>query len=408
MKLNLNFKTSLLIIGILSFLSCGTLKKGTAYEEFTNSSVIRFASFNTSLNRSTEGGLINDLSSPENVQAKLVAEIIQRQNPDVIALLEFDFDVKKEAIKLFQKNYLNVSQNNVPSVNYKHVYVASSNTGKLMEVDVNGDGLLSIPQDTYGFGFFPGQYSFVVLSKYEIIEEDIRTFQKFKWNDMPNAMLPLKQDGNLYYSKEVMDVFRLSSKNHVDIPIKIANHVIIHAIVAHPTPPVFDGIEDRNGTRNHDEIRLLNDYVSGESYLYDDDNNFGGITKEDKFVIMGDLNADSFDGESTMDPINYFEKNELINQNALTGNKIPSSKAGLEFSIKQGCENLKHNGNPSYDTADFGDKSPNSGNLRVDYVLPSANLKIVETGVFWPMDSDSTVLLNKASDHKLVWVDVLF
>jgi len=31
---------------------------------------------------------------------------------------------------------------------------------------------------------------------------------------------------------------------------------VIHILASHPTPPVFDGVEDRNGRRNHDEIRL--------------------------------------------------------------------------------------------------------------------------------------------------------
>ena len=48
-------------------------------------------------------------------------------------------------------------------------------------------------------------------------------------------------------------------------------------LVAHPTPPVFDGPEDRNGRRNFDEIPLLGDYVTGRSgYIYDDDGGRGG------------------------------------------------------------------------------------------------------------------------------------
>ena len=42
----------------------------------------------------------------------------------------------------------------------------------------------------------------------------------------------------------------------------------IHFLVSHPTPPVFDGPEDRNGRRNHDEIRLWADYVSADKSHY--------------------------------------------------------------------------------------------------------------------------------------------
>ena len=35
----------------------------------------------------------------------------------------------------------------------------------------------------------------------------------------------------------------------------------VHVLASHPTPPSFDGGEDRNGRRNHDEIRFWADYV---------------------------------------------------------------------------------------------------------------------------------------------------
>jgi hypothetical protein len=43
--------------------------------------VVRFATFNASLNRNFAGQLISDLSTPNNLQAKTVAEIIQRVQP---------------------------------------------------------------------------------------------------------------------------------------------------------------------------------------------------------------------------------------------------------------------------------------------------------------------------------------
>ncbi|MCG8701519.1 MAG: endonuclease/exonuclease/phosphatase family protein, partial [Bacteroidales bacterium] len=66
----------------------------------------RIASFNASLNRNNEGDLITDLSTSNNEQAKKVAEIIQIQKPDILALQEFDFDKNGEALRLFQENYL--------------------------------------------------------------------------------------------------------------------------------------------------------------------------------------------------------------------------------------------------------------------------------------------------------------
>ncbi|MDQ3106173.1 MAG: GAF domain-containing protein, partial [Actinomycetota bacterium] len=57
------------------------------------------------------------------------------------------------------------------------------------------------------------------------------------------------------YSQAERDVLRLSSKSHWDVTLNIGG-TLVHALVSHPTPPVFDGTEDRNGKRNHDEIRF--------------------------------------------------------------------------------------------------------------------------------------------------------
>jgi 3-phytase len=72
---------------------------------------VRFATFNASLNRSDAGELVSDLSTPNNVQAKTVAEIIQRTRPDVLLINEFDFVEKRVAAQLFQTTiYLRVSE----------------------------------------------------------------------------------------------------------------------------------------------------------------------------------------------------------------------------------------------------------------------------------------------------------
>ncbi|WP_293077874.1 endonuclease/exonuclease/phosphatase family protein [Okeania sp. SIO3B5] len=71
---------------------------------------IRFASFNASLNRNEEGQLIQDLSTQQNEQAQTVAEIIQRVNPDVLLVNEFDFDSEGEAAELFQEKYLGMGK----------------------------------------------------------------------------------------------------------------------------------------------------------------------------------------------------------------------------------------------------------------------------------------------------------
>ncbi|MGL5871214.1 MAG: endonuclease/exonuclease/phosphatase family protein, partial [Xenococcaceae cyanobacterium] len=240
---------------------------------------IRFATFNASLNRDAEGKLIEDLSTPNNKQAQTIAEIIQRNNPDVVLINEFDYDAQGKAAELFRQNYLEVNQNGVVAEKYPYVYLAPSNTGIPSGFDFDNNGRVEGGNDAYGFGTFPGQFGMVLYSKYPIATDQIRTFQNFLWKDMPGALLP--DDANTptpndWYSPEELEIFRLSSKNHWDIPINIDGE-IVHVLASHPTPPVFDGAEDRNGKRNHDEIRLFADYITPgkNSYIYDDKGNFG-------------------------------------------------------------------------------------------------------------------------------------
>ena len=53
------------------------------------------------------------------------------------------------------------------------------------------------------------------------------------------------------------------------------------------------------------------------------------------------------------------------------------------------------------------DSDERVGNLRIDYVLPSKGMKITGCGVFWPAAGESGHELVEASDHRLVWIDIL-
>src|SRR5918993_34431 len=315
---------------------------------------VRFATFNASLNRNFEGQLVDDLSTTTNAQARAVAEIIQRTRPDVLLINEFDFVEDGQAAELFQDNYLSVGQMGADPIEYPYYFVAPSNTGIPSGFDLNNNGVVGGPDDAFGFGFFPGQFGMVVFSRYPIDTDGVRTFQRFLWHDMPGALLPddpSTPEPADWYSQEELEVFRLSSKSHWDVPIQVGAREV-HFLVSHPTPPVFDGPEDRNGTRNHDEIRLWSDYVlpSRSGYLYDDQGRRGGLKPGARFVIMGDQNADPFDGDSVAAAAQQLLDNSRVNT-SLT----PTSAGGPEQAVLQGGANLTHRGDPAFDTADFLD-----------------------------------------------------
>jgi len=368
---------------------------------------VRFATFNASLNRNFAGQLRADLSTPGNAQAATVAEIIQRTRPEVLLINEFDFD--PTAAELFRTNYLEVAQNGAGPIRYDHLFIAPSNTGIPSGFDLNNNNVIGGPDDALGFGFFPGQFGMLVLSQHPIDTADVRTFQHFLWKDMPGALLPDDPGTPApadWYSPEELDVFRLSSKSHWDVPILIDGNTV-HFLVSHPTPPVFDGPEDRNGTRNFDEIRFWADYITpGTSarYIYDDQGQSGGLQPGASFVIAGDQNSDPLDGDSIPGAIQ-----QLIEHPRVNTKLTPDSDGAVEQSALQGGANLTHQSDPRFDTADFADTAP--GNLRADYVLPSKNLRIDDAAVFWPPSDDPLFRLVgtfpfPSSDHRLVWVDV--
>jgi hypothetical protein len=242
----------------------------------------------------------------------------------------------------------------------------------------------------------------VLLSQFPIETNDVRTFQKLLWKSMPDALLPPsgKDDNTNWYSDEDLNLLRLSSKSHWDVPVNIDGQ-ILHLLTSHPTPPAFDGPEDRNGRRNHDEIRLWAEYVSGEekSWLVDDQGRKSTLPADAAFVILGDLNADPNDGASYQVAINQLLKHPQIN----TG-LTPSSAGGVEAAKKQGGKNSEHKGDHSHDTADFNDRGV--GNLRADYVLPSNNLSATSAEIYWPLSTDPGAKFADCSDHRLVWVDL--
>jgi 3-phytase len=375
---------------------------------------VRFATFNASLNRNFEGELVQDISTPDDPQFRNVAEIIQRVRPDVLLINELDYVAGGEALRLFQRNYLSVSQNGARPIRFGHRFVAPSNTGIASGKDLDNNGqVVTTPgsgpygNDSFGFGEFPGKFGLGVLSRLPIDTRRARTFQLFRWKDMPGNLIPQP-----FYSPDEVDILRLSSKTHADVPIKVGRETV-HFLVSHPTPPVFDGAEDRNGRRNFDEIRFWADYIAPwrSRYIYDDEGRRGGLRLGERFVIAGDQNSDPLDGDSIPGAIQQLLDHPLVNSH-----DAPTSPGGPQQAALQGRANATHRSDPAFDTADFADTAP--GNLRADYVLPDWRTEIESSFVFWPLNTDPLFRLVglftpgvpdgngfPSSDHRLVAVD---
>ncbi len=369
---------------------------------------LRIATYNVSLNRPLEGKLAEDLLAASE-QAAAVAAVIRAVQPDILLLNEIDFSVESDNAKLFDERYLSTEKRDSLGNSawpMKFHYASSVNTGTPSELDLDLDGKFGEPEDAFGFGRFPGHYGMAVLSRYEIAEHDIVTLQNFLWSKLPGALRPMKPDSaEPFYNDATWNKLRLSSKSFWDVPINTPQGRI-HILASHPTPPAFDGPEDRNGCRNHDEIKLITSYIEASPALRNDRDQAINLSPESAFVILGDLNCDPHDGDSRNAAIRALLTHQQVAQFA-----APESAGAIEASKQQGKANATHRGNPAEDTADFADSGV--GNLRADYALPSRHFKVLANGVFWPNledvakhDRAAIAKLLAATDHHLVWVDV--
>ena len=343
---------------------------------------VRFATFNASLNRAAAGQLRAQLEAAVDgtvdPQLQAVLDIVEANDPDVLLINEFDTGVDGDpsTVALFAQ-----------LAKYEYWFTAPSNTGVPSGLDLDNSG--SSVAATTRSGSAPSRASSAwrCSPSTRSMPRRRRTFQTFRWADMPGARLPIDPaTGQSWYSPAELEAVRLSSKSHWDVPIDVDGRTV-HFLVSHPTPPVFDGPEDRNGTRNFDEIRFWADYVrpgNTSRYIYDDAGGTGGLRPGERFVIAGDQNSDPLDGDSIPGSIQQLLEHPQINTRM-----TPASEGAVEASILQGGANTTHRSDPAFDTADFADTAP--GNLRADYVLPSRDLKILASGVFWPRQHRSAL-----------------
>lgn len=339
-------------------------------------------------------------------QIDAVAEIILQVRPDILVLQKFDRDPAHRALTLFAER-LGAGVEGVAGLDYPFLYQGPVNSGVPSGLDLDGDGKRGGPRDAFGYGRFPGQYGMAVLSRLPIDYDRIRTFQRFPWAALPDADRPMNPDGTAFHGDPVWQALRLSTVGHWIVPVTLPADEALHVIAAHPTPPVFDGPEDLNGRRNADEIRLIAGLIEGVRWAEDDAGGRGGLAGGAHFVVAGDLNADPHDGEARREAIVALVEHPAIRDPA------PESAGAAQAAVLGA--NLSHKGPPARDTADWRDE-PGPGNMRVDYVLPSATLRVTGAGVFWPASGHPLARLvapdptggrrPASSDHRLVWVDV--
>jgi endonuclease/exonuclease/phosphatase family metal-dependent hydrolase len=368
---------------------------------------VRYAAFNV-IELETE-----QVQEPGDPQAEAAARIVQEVQPDVLVVNELTNNLQQGEhtdtpnIDAFVENYLSVPQrDDLEGIDYQHTLQPESNTGVLPEkdYDFNKDGTAGErPGDAFGFGEYPGHYAFAIASTCPIDESHVRSFQTFEWADMPDNLIPVAGEEGvvtdpaddetaLYLTEEELDVYRLSSKTHVDVPFEVEGETV-HGLFAHPTPPGFDGVNNFNGRWNHDEVRFFADYVADADYIYDDSGTCGGLDDDASYVLMGDMNAGPGLGrdERPLDPAETF----LVDNDDFYTDRLPKSPGGAQRGLPTATR--------------FGGDVEGVVE-RIDYVLPSPDLSLRASSVVWPSDDagnqDLAEAVSRASDHRLVWADI--
>lgn len=341
---------------------------------------LRVATFNTDLSRRGPGLLARDILTGRDPQAEAVAGVIAAVRPDVLLLTGIDYDLGLVALKALGDRV------RAAGADYPHLFALRPNTGMVTDLDLDGDGRLRGPGDAQGFGDFAGEAGMALLSRYPVDEAAARDFSGFLWSDLPGALI-----GGAGLSSEAGAVQRLSTTGHWDIPVILPDGARLSLLAFHATPPVFDGQEDRNGRRNHDETAFWSRLLDGALPF---------TPPAAPFVILGDVNLDPEDGDGRREAIRALLADPRLQDPA------PQSAGGAVAAARQGGPNADHRGDPARDTADW-DEARGPGNMRVDYVLPAAGLAVTGAGVWWPDPGEAGAeAVEAASRHRLVWVDI--
>lgn len=322
------------------------------------------------LDRKGPGLLLRDFQTGTSPQIAAVAEVLAAVRPDILILQGVDHDLDLLALQALRDK---IAEDGGPR--YVHLFAPRPNSGMATRLDMDGDGRRGGPRDAQGYGEFSGQGGMALLSRYPLDHAGAQDFSAFLWRDLPGALLPLR-GGTPFPSEAAQAVQRLSSNGHWVVPVILPSGPL-HVMTFHATPPVFDGPEDANGRRNHDEIRFWQLYLDGAF----------GTPPEERFVLMGDANLDPDASEGRREAI----------RDMLTDPRLQDPRP-----MRPGL------GTKTARIATVDWPPPGPGPRRVSYILPSRDLSVTGAGVHWPPEGtpegDRAAM---ASPHRLVWVDLM-
>ena len=294
------------------------------------------AYWNTDLNRAGPGLLLNDILKGTSADIAAAQQTIAALDADILVLSGFDYDAGALTLSAL---------NSTLPAPYPHLAPLRPNTGIPTGIDLDGNGRSDEARDAQAFGRFPGEGGMAILSRLPIDAARTTDHSAVLWKDLPWANLPPLPPG-------AAEVLRLSSTGHYDTAILLPDGRTLHLLTWHATPPAFDGPEDRNGKRNHDETAFW-------LHLLD-----SPAAPQPPFVLMGQANLDPEKGDGNPSAIRSLLADPRL-QDLLPG-----------------------------DTVDYGGTL---GPLRVAYILPSAGINVGASG---------HAPVPEGARHHPIWVEI--
>jgi hypothetical protein len=325
--------------------------------------IVRIATYNVDMSARGPGLVLQSLAKGGNDQQKAVVDVIAALNGDILLLTGLDYDARGQTLSGLADL---VAQ---AGLSYPHQRALRPNSGLSTGFDVDGNGRWGQARDAMAYGRYPGEGGMAILSKFPI--GTVRDFTQFLWADLPQNLSPDTDPA-------LRSIQRLSSNGHYEIEVDLPNGDNLRLLAYGATPPVFDGPDDRNGKRNHDETAFWLRLMAGE-LPFD--------PPKAPFVVIGQTNLDPMDGEGRAAAVT-----------TLMSILQDPKPMGTSPRVDQ-----DHKGDPRLDTALYD----GLGGVRVVQILPSPDMTVINAGVIWPPDNDPMApTLATASHHRPVWVDV--
>ena len=333
-------------------ISLGAATPALAHGGGERDGMLRFATFNASVNRNADGQLLQELSNGDDPQLRNVAEIIQRVRPDVAAHQRVRLrsgpargtSVPAQLPRRCRTTARGRSSTATASWLRR---TRASPSGK--DFDNDGQAVTQPGSGAYGNDRSASASSLAssAWSSSRVRASTTRTLgpsSASAGGTCPATccltIRPRRPRG--WYSADELGIFRLSSKSHWDVPWR--STATGRALPREP--PDAAGVRRPRGPQRQAQPRRdpllggLRDSRCGH-YIYDDEGRRGGLRRGEQFVIAGDQNADPFDGDGVDHAIRQLLDNPRINASV-----TPTSPGGAEQSQLQGGANMTHRSDP--------------------------------------------------------------